>query len=272
MQETGDTAGKGAKERTRLAKGEAGENQREITGNGAQDYGKRGDLGAKFGRESTEKRGENASIFRNLARKTPPPAGRDALWAERTAKRRAGGDERRAEGGQRGGQRGSGGPDSGSRWCDGAPPSGLTVPRNLALRDGTPAPPPASRCIASAPIPRDDGFLRRRETARAGGWRAWRDGRDWRDGRGCEITEKWGILGRNSGARPRRNGAKMRAFSVISHGKCSAERMVGRGGGPTRHVLQEGRLPPPRDEPFHQKKQKSRRRGQPARCPRRFAR
>ena len=46
--------------------GTGGTGEREV-----RDYGKRGDFAAKFERENTEKRHENASIFRNLARKGP---------------------------------------------------------------------------------------------------------------------------------------------------------------------------------------------------------
>ena len=68
---------------------------RESTENRVQDYGKRGNLGAKFGCENTEKRGENASNFRNLARKMPPLAEGDALRARRGRKRSSEGKTRR---------------------------------------------------------------------------------------------------------------------------------------------------------------------------------
>ena len=120
-----------------------------------------------------------------------------------------------------------GGPDGGSRCRDGTPAVGPRIPRNLALV--VVVPPPSLRG-ASHRFRRRTPRRRRgadATTARAGGWPVFRvsgvgDGRDWRSGArlretGREITENRGILGRNSGARTRKNGAEMPAISVISH-------------------------------------------------------
>ena len=153
-----------------------------------------GDFGAKIGRENTEKWGENASNFRNLARKCPPLAGGDALRAspgEKGAKSRS---ERGGPGAEeRGGNRDAGRAGRCKSMSRRNPSACFSVSRNLALRGCSAGAPAGGASYRFRPIPRDDGFLRRRSNCS-------------RRRLACMV----GGAGRAGGARLRKKRARLR--------------------------------------------------------------
>ena len=114
----------------------------ENTANGMRDYGKPGDFATKSGRESTGKRRENASNFRNLARER-------GLKREGAASGGVGGEKRR----QRGGGDGTASRGTGRRAAGRA----ATAPQRTGRAHPFPIPPAPSlgyRFGRSGPVSR----------------------------------------------------------------------------------------------------------------------